>query len=272
MPSQGTALLSASGEGHLQRLRGVPVRVERPDGRRPALPRGEVDRRVDVALDEIAAAHPALDQHLLDALGVLLRDHPVDGPAVRLLEGLDAAEGPLAEDAVDRGGDAEPAERALQIADVLALRALGEGTGAEAEDVLVLALGRGRGGAGGAATATSASATTAHANDLGLPIPIGSPNWCTAAELRIPASWVGTPTTSLSRVIKVKLPDDSELELDRRRNRRRRRRRDRPWPGQGRAGDQGRRRPARSLRSIAGWREHRDRHGQEPRGAGADPP
>src|SRR4051812_40710677 len=55
---------------------------------------------------------------------------------------------------------------------------------------------------------------TAHANDLGLPLPISSPNWCTAAELRIPACWVRTPTVSLCCVMKVKLPDDSELELD----------------------------------------------------------
>src|SRR5512132_3896902 len=56
--------------------------------------------------------------------------------------------------------------------------------------------------------------------DLGLPVPIGSRNWCTSAKLHIPASWVRTPTDSLSCVspdtadaIKVKLPDGAELEL-----------------------------------------------------------
>src|SRR5215210_1145682 len=38
-------------------------------------------------------------------------------------------------------------------------------------------------------------------------------NGCTAAELRAPASWAGTPITSLSARMKVRLPDDSELEL-----------------------------------------------------------
>src|SRR3954453_809836 len=67
--------------------------------------------------------------------------------------------------------------------------------------------------AGGSA-AISATATIAHATDLGLPEPIGTPNGCTAAELRPPASWARTPPTSLSHRMKVRLPDDSELELE----------------------------------------------------------
>src|SRR5262249_9356198 len=69
----------------------------------------------------------------------------------------------------------------------------------------------------------ASSATSAQTSALGLPLPkpIGPRKRTTAAKLRIPASWAGTPTVSLSPVspqqaekLKVKLPDGSELELD----------------------------------------------------------
>src|SRR4051812_9092751 len=62
--------------------------------------------------------------------------------------------------------------------------------------------------------AISAAAITAYTRYLGLSEDIGSLNGCTAPEFRAPASWVRTPTTSLSHRMKVRLPDDSELELE----------------------------------------------------------
>src|SRR3954454_15626389 len=68
--------------------------------------------------------------------------------------------------------------------------------------------------AAGGSAAISATGTIAYATDLGLSQDIGSLNGCTAPEFRAPASWVRTPTTSLSHRMKVRLPDDSELELE----------------------------------------------------------
>ena len=72
--------------------------------------------------------------------------------------------------------------------------------------------------------------------------------------------------------LKVELPDGTELELAEGATGADAAAGDRPRPRQGRAGDQGRRRAPRPLGAARRRRADRDRHRQEPRGAGADPP
>ena len=114
------------------------------------------------------------------------------------------------------GGDAEPGQRALQVADVLALGAAARGRESRRKGACAWL----RGAVAPVRPPRSAQARRrAHAiRDLGLSEPIGSRNWCTAASCASPASWARTPTDSLScvsdRMLKVKLPDGSELELE----------------------------------------------------------
>ena len=81
-----------------------------------------------------------------------------------------------------------------------------------------------------------------------------------------------TPMEAATEKVVVSLPDGKPLELEPGATGRRRRRGDRAGAGQGRAGDQGRRRAARPRGAAPGRRRDRDRHRPRPRGPRADPP